>query len=71
MDCCSETLTSVAQNSGGKPAGVYLSDKEPSLCDLVNDPMTHRLMASDRVGREHLMALLNKAGAALGNRKKS
>jgi hypothetical protein len=50
---------------GFEPA---LSSNETELHDIVNDPITHRLMASDGVERDHLMRLLGEARAKMAKR---
>lgn len=40
-------------------------NSEPRLHDIVDDPITRRLMASDGVERDHLLALVSEARAKL------
>lgn len=44
------------------------SPNETRLRDIVDDPITHRLMASDGVERDHLMKLLGEARTKLARR---
>ncbi len=40
-------------------------DEEPRLDELLDDPMTHKVMARDRVTREELLACIAEARARL------
>ena len=40
-------------------------DEEPHLSELLDDPMTHKVMARDRVTREALLACIAEARARL------
>ena len=42
---------------------------EPKLHDIIDDPITHRLMASDGIARDHLVQLLGEARAKLARRR--
>lgn len=43
--------------------------REPALEDLLRDPMTHAVMASDRVERDHLDSLMLSMRARLMARR--
>lgn len=43
--------------------------REPALEDLMRDPMTHAVMASDRVERDHLNSLMLSMRARLMARR--
>ena len=42
---------------------------EPALHDIIEDPITRRLMASDGVRHDHLVKLLGEARAKLARRR--
>ncbi len=42
-------------------------DEEPRLSELLDDPMTHKVMARDRVTREALLACIAEAQARLAS----
>ncbi|MBI4968010.1 MAG: hypothetical protein HZC25_07805 [Rhodospirillales bacterium] len=44
---------------------VYVGNREPSLADLIGDPLTRSLMASDGVEPETLASLLEAIRASL------
>lgn len=44
----------------------YIDREEPTLNDMIDDPMTRRLMASDGVGFDHLMGVIATARGKLG-----
>lgn len=44
----------------------YAANEEPPIDDLLGDPILSRLMASDGVRREHLLAVVETARARLG-----
>ena len=48
----------MSQQSTRKPLGT-----EPALAALLDDPITHMLMAADRVAKDDLDCLLQKARA--------
>lgn len=50
----------------GGEAVVALS--ETGLREIMDDPITHRVMASDGVDRDHLMTLLGEARTKLARR---
>ncbi len=50
----------------GGEAAVALS--ETKLREIMDDPITHRMMASDGVERDHLMTLLGEARTKLARR---
>jgi hypothetical protein len=56
-------------DSGWRAFASVRGEREPRLQDLMNDPITHRLMASDGVKREHLATLLMDARAKLAVRR--
>ncbi|MBF0332520.1 MAG: hypothetical protein HQL40_02590 [Alphaproteobacteria bacterium] len=43
-----------------RPSESFTSNDEPTLIDLIDDPVTRRLMASDGVDRDGLLALLGE-----------
>jgi hypothetical protein len=43
----------------------FLAREEPALGDLLDDPMTRRLMASDGVRLDHLMDVIAQAKSGL------
>ncbi|KAF0141891.1 MAG: hypothetical protein FD153_669 [Rhodospirillaceae bacterium] len=47
----------------GLPASPDL--EEPPLDDLLNDPLTHQLMASDGIKEKHLLLVIAEAQARL------
>ena len=56
----------------GKVAGASESachPGEPKLHDIMNDPITHSLMASDGIERDHLVRILGEARAKLARRR--
>jgi hypothetical protein len=59
----------MATEAHGEIAAVYISNREPSLRELLDDPIARLLMASDRVRVEQVMLHLRTARrrvAALG-----
>jgi hypothetical protein len=60
-----QRLARAAAAVGGDPV---IAAGETDLCDIIDDPLTHRLMASDRVERDHLMRLLREARSKLTRR---
>ncbi|HLN23092.1 MAG TPA: hypothetical protein VK558_03825 [Patescibacteria group bacterium] len=49
-------------------ANRFLAREEPALGDLLDDPMTRRLMASDGVRLDHLMDVIAQAKSGLADR---
>jgi len=47
-----------------------LPSTETKLHDLVDDPITHRVMASDGIERDHLMKVLGEARSKLARRSR-
>jgi hypothetical protein len=45
-----------------------IASGETNLREIIDDPMTHRLMASDRVDHDHLIRLLGEARSKLARR---
>ena len=45
-----------------------LAPGETRLRDIIDDPVTHRLMASDGIERDHLMKILGEARTKLARR---
>ncbi len=43
----------------------YADLEEPPLDDLLNDPLTHQLMASDGIKEKHLLLVIAEAQARL------
>lgn len=43
-----------------RPSESFTSNDEPMLVDLIDDPMTRRLMASDGVDRDRLLTFLGE-----------
>ncbi len=48
--------------------GGEASDREPSLSDLLDDPMTHQVMASDRIDIRDLSQLMTRIRGQLATR---
>jgi hypothetical protein len=42
---------------------------EPRLREIIDDPVTHRLMASDGIEHDHLIRLMNEARTKLARRR--
>ena len=60
-------VASLAIPSMPRPRGVarFATREEPRLSELLNDPITQRLMASDGVGLDHLNEVVATARAGL------
>ena len=43
---------------------------ETNLRDIIDDPLTHSLMASDRVERDHLIHLIRETRSKLARRQR-
>lgn len=43
----------------------FAGTREPLLCELLDDPLTHRVMARDGLRRDHVIALMEEAKAKL------
>jgi hypothetical protein len=66
-------ITSDASATGSSKAGLkgrealgFSGREEPTLQDLMDDPILLRLMASDGVRSEHLLAMIANLRARLG-----
>lgn len=53
------------QGTARRPVKNWARDEEPPLAELLNDPLTRRLMASDGVKPEMLAGLVAEARARL------
>jgi len=60
-----QRLAKAAAATRGEPVIVR---GETKLGEIIDDPMTHRLMASDGIERDHLVRLLGEARAKLARR---
>lgn len=48
--------------------GGEANDREPSLSDLLDDPLTRQVMASDRIDLQDLSQLMNRIRGQLATR---
>lgn len=54
-----------ARTASKTHAGRFAGVEEPLLTDLLNDPLTQRVMASDGVKQQHLMLVIAEVQARL------
>ncbi len=45
----------------------FLGTEEPALAEIMDDPITRSLMASDRISLDHVMDVLREARARLAD----